>query len=151
MTGLSAETLQANMGSKFSDEYHFGTAMSIFFPCFTGILSGRARVGLFADLLTGVDGFLFVRRRSNVHQRVALGEVPVEALLEAPRCAPGGGDEQKRERVQPSAARGGPSRGAGVAELVGGFLGRGDALRRPAHLRGSGARRARCSPAWCRS
>merc|ERR1719247_1586825 len=49
MTGLSMDTMMKNMGSKLSEEYHFGTAMSIFFPCFTGILSGADRADVLND------------------------------------------------------------------------------------------------------
>jgi hypothetical protein len=41
--------MMKNMGSKLSEEYHFGTAMSIFFPCFTGILSGADRADILKD------------------------------------------------------------------------------------------------------
>ncbi|CAD7972330.1 unnamed protein product [Amoebophrya sp. A120] len=47
VTGISASTLETNLGSHFGDGVDFGVVMSLFFPCFTGILSGANR----ADIL----------------------------------------------------------------------------------------------------
>lgn len=40
VTGLSAQTLRANWGPGYSDGVSFSDVVSVFFPSFTGILSG---------------------------------------------------------------------------------------------------------------
>eukprot|EP00442_Polarella_glacialis_P058745 CAMPEP_0115056568 /NCGR_PEP_ID=MMETSP0227-20121206/5267_1 /TAXON_ID=89957 /ORGANISM="Polarella glacialis, Strain CCMP 1383" /LENGTH=985 /DNA_ID=CAMNT_0002441259 /DNA_START=191 /DNA_END=3148 /DNA_ORIENTATION=+ len=47
ITGLSVETFKANWGPHYDANTDFGVILSLFFPCFTGILSGANR----ADVL----------------------------------------------------------------------------------------------------
>ena len=49
LTGLSADTLRANWGSHYPEGTDFGTLMSLFFPCFTGILAGADRSDVLKD------------------------------------------------------------------------------------------------------
>jgi amino acid transporter len=49
ITGISAETLGNNLYPMWGEGVHFGTVMSIFFPCFTGILSGANRADVLKD------------------------------------------------------------------------------------------------------
>ena len=43
VTGLSANTLRDNWGPGYTDGVTFSDVLSVFFPCFTGILSGANR------------------------------------------------------------------------------------------------------------
>ena len=49
VTGLSVRTLRANWGPDFDPGVDFSAALSVFFPCFTGILSGANRAQALAD------------------------------------------------------------------------------------------------------
>ena len=49
LTGLSASTLRSNWGPMYPSGTDFGTLMSLFFPCFTGILSGADRSDILKD------------------------------------------------------------------------------------------------------
>ena len=49
VTGLSADTLSANWGPMYPAGTDFGTLMSLFFPCFTGILAGADRADVLRD------------------------------------------------------------------------------------------------------
>eukprot|EP00429_Kryptoperidinium_foliaceum_P015264 CAMPEP_0176042110 /NCGR_PEP_ID=MMETSP0120_2-20121206/20894_1 /TAXON_ID=160619 /ORGANISM="Kryptoperidinium foliaceum, Strain CCMP 1326" /LENGTH=1108 /DNA_ID=CAMNT_0017375521 /DNA_START=59 /DNA_END=3385 /DNA_ORIENTATION=- len=49
VTGLSFETLKANWNSHYTDGASFGYVLSVFFPCFTGILSGANRADILRD------------------------------------------------------------------------------------------------------
>lgn len=49
ITGLSFETLELNWGSHYSGGEHFGSALALFYPCFTGILSGANRADVLRD------------------------------------------------------------------------------------------------------
>ena len=49
VTGLSAETLSANWYPMYPSGTDFGTLMSLFFPCFTGILAGADRADVLRD------------------------------------------------------------------------------------------------------
>ena len=49
VTGLNADTLSSNWGPMYPDGLGFGTTMSLFFPCFTGILSGADRADVLRD------------------------------------------------------------------------------------------------------
>lgn len=40
VTGFSTQTLKDNWGPAYSDGVTFSDVVSVFFPCFTGILSG---------------------------------------------------------------------------------------------------------------
>ena len=46
ITGLSWETFQTNWPSHYTDGKNFGYVLSVFFPCFTGILSGANRADI---------------------------------------------------------------------------------------------------------
>jgi amino acid transporter len=43
VTGLRASTLRSNWGEEYTDGITFSDVLSVFFPCFTGILSGANR------------------------------------------------------------------------------------------------------------
>merc|ERR1719502_2593117 len=47
VTGLSTDTFSDNWASHYGEDVNFGVVLSVFFPCFTGILSGANR----ADIL----------------------------------------------------------------------------------------------------
>jgi len=49
VTGPSWETLSNNWGSHYDDKTSFGLVLSVFFPCFTGILSGANRADVLQD------------------------------------------------------------------------------------------------------
>jgi len=49
ITGISFETFQGNLYSHYSDGANFGYVLSVFFPCFTGILSGANRADILRD------------------------------------------------------------------------------------------------------
>jgi len=49
ITGLSWETFQSNWGPHYDTGVHFGTVLSLFYPCFTGILSGANRADVLKD------------------------------------------------------------------------------------------------------
>lgn len=49
VTGLSADTLRDNWGPEYEDGVNFSIALSVFFPCFTGILSGANRAQALRD------------------------------------------------------------------------------------------------------
>uniref|UniRef100_A0A7S1R5U7 Uncharacterized protein n=1 Tax=Alexandrium catenella TaxID=2925 RepID=A0A7S1R5U7_ALECA len=49
VTGLSFETAKLNWGSHYTDGLNFGYVLSVFFPCFTGILSGANRADILRD------------------------------------------------------------------------------------------------------
>ncbi|CAJ1339807.1 unnamed protein product [Effrenium voratum] len=51
ITGLSWETFQANWGPHYDEGVHFGVVLSLFYPCFTGILSGANRADVLKDRL----------------------------------------------------------------------------------------------------
>ena len=48
-SGLSSTNFANNFGPKFGGEYDFSTCLAIFFPCFTGILSGANRAAKLRD------------------------------------------------------------------------------------------------------
>mmetsp|Transcript_23999 Transcript_23999/g.79767 ORF Transcript_23999/g.79767 Transcript_23999/m.79767 type:complete len:680 (+) Transcript_23999:134-2173(+) len=48
-TGLSTANLRANWGPSFAPGYEFTDCLAIFFPCFTGILSGANRASSLRD------------------------------------------------------------------------------------------------------
>ncbi|CAJ1389943.1 unnamed protein product [Effrenium voratum] len=43
------ETFQANWGPHYDEGVHFGVVLSLFYPCFTGILSGANRADVLKD------------------------------------------------------------------------------------------------------
>lgn len=49
VTGLSFETLSDNWYSHYGPDVNFGVVLSVFFPCFTGILSGANRADILRD------------------------------------------------------------------------------------------------------
>lgn len=49
VTGMSWDTLQDNLPSHFGDGVSFGVTLSVFYPCFTGILSGANRADVLRD------------------------------------------------------------------------------------------------------
>lgn len=49
VTGLSFETAKENWYSHYTDGHNFGYVLSVFFPCFTGILSGANRADILRD------------------------------------------------------------------------------------------------------
>lgn len=49
ITGLSLQTLRENWYPHYSPGYDFGVIMSLFYPCFTGILSGASRADVLKD------------------------------------------------------------------------------------------------------
>lgn len=49
VTGLSFETAKLNFDAHYSDGHNFGYVLSVFFPCFTGILSGANRADILRD------------------------------------------------------------------------------------------------------
>jgi len=49
VTGLSSATLSANWAPMYPSGTDFGTLMSLFFPCFTGILAGADRADVLRD------------------------------------------------------------------------------------------------------
>lgn len=49
VTGLDWETLKDNWGSHYTQGKNFGYVLSVFFPCFTGILSGANRADVLKD------------------------------------------------------------------------------------------------------
>eukprot|EP00437_Effrenium_voratum_P000844 CAMPEP_0181433456 /NCGR_PEP_ID=MMETSP1110-20121109/19301_1 /TAXON_ID=174948 /ORGANISM="Symbiodinium sp., Strain CCMP421" /LENGTH=1044 /DNA_ID=CAMNT_0023556909 /DNA_START=133 /DNA_END=3267 /DNA_ORIENTATION=+ len=49
VTGLSWDTFQKNWGPHYDDQTNFGVVLSVFFPCFTGILSGANRADILKD------------------------------------------------------------------------------------------------------
>ncbi|CAE7201569.1 CCC1, partial [Symbiodinium sp. CCMP2592] len=49
ITGLSWETFQANWGPHYDPGINFGVVLSLFYPCFTGILSGANRADVLKD------------------------------------------------------------------------------------------------------
>ena len=48
-SGLSSTNFANNFGPRFGGEYDFSTCLAIFFPCFTGILSGANRAAKLRD------------------------------------------------------------------------------------------------------
>mmetsp|Transcript_46784 Transcript_46784/g.117868 ORF Transcript_46784/g.117868 Transcript_46784/m.117868 type:complete len:398 (-) Transcript_46784:91-1284(-) len=49
ITGLSTETFKLNWDSHYTGGASFGYVLSVFFPCFTGILSGANRADILRD------------------------------------------------------------------------------------------------------
>ena len=49
MTGLSSQTLKDNWDPAYTDDVTFSTVLSVFFPCFTGILGGANRANALKD------------------------------------------------------------------------------------------------------
>jgi len=49
ITGLSFDTLKDNWTSHYASNTNFGYCLSVFFPCFTGILSGANRADVLRD------------------------------------------------------------------------------------------------------
>eukprot|EP00927_Polykrikos_kofoidii_P035907 TRINITY_DN3039_c0_g1_i3.p1 TRINITY_DN3039_c0_g1~~TRINITY_DN3039_c0_g1_i3.p1 ORF type:complete len:1083 (-),score=175.78 TRINITY_DN3039_c0_g1_i3:36-3284(-) len=49
ITGLSYETLSDNWSAHYGPGVDFGSVLSVFFPCFTGILSGANRADVLRD------------------------------------------------------------------------------------------------------
>lgn len=49
VTGLSFDTFQVNWSSHYTDGVSFGEVLSVFYPCFTGILSGANRADILRD------------------------------------------------------------------------------------------------------
>ncbi|CAL1173145.1 unnamed protein product [Cladocopium goreaui] len=49
ITGLSWETFQSNWSPHYDSNVGFGTVLSLFYPCFTGILSGANRADVLKD------------------------------------------------------------------------------------------------------
>jgi len=49
VTGPSMETFNNNWGSHYDSKTSFGVVLSVFFPCFTGILSGANRADILRD------------------------------------------------------------------------------------------------------
>lgn len=49
VTGLSLETFNKNWLPHYDSETNFGVVLSVFFPCFTGILSGANRADILRD------------------------------------------------------------------------------------------------------
>jgi len=49
VTGLSVDTFQDNWTSHYGPDVSFGVVLSVFFPCFTGILSGANRADVLRD------------------------------------------------------------------------------------------------------
>lgn len=49
VTGISWETFKKNWGPHYDEHTNFGVVLSVFFPCFTGILSGANRADILKD------------------------------------------------------------------------------------------------------
>lgn len=49
ITGLSYETFRDNWGPHYDSKTNFGVVLSLFYPCFTGILSGANRADVLQD------------------------------------------------------------------------------------------------------
>mmetsp|Transcript_40242 Transcript_40242/g.93196 ORF Transcript_40242/g.93196 Transcript_40242/m.93196 type:complete len:1057 (+) Transcript_40242:94-3264(+) len=49
VTGLSLDTFNANWSPHYDEYTNFGVVLSVFFPCFTGILSGANRADILQD------------------------------------------------------------------------------------------------------
>ncbi|CAK9068972.1 unnamed protein product [Durusdinium trenchii] len=49
ITGLSWDTFQNNWSPHYDEGVHFGSVLSLFYPCFTGILSGANRADVLKD------------------------------------------------------------------------------------------------------
>lgn len=49
VTGISYDTLKANWNPHYDDATSFGTVLGLFYPCFTGILSGANRADVLKD------------------------------------------------------------------------------------------------------
>ena len=49
VTGLSSQTLKDNWDPAYTDDVTFSTVLSVFFPCFTGILGGANRANALKD------------------------------------------------------------------------------------------------------
>lgn len=49
VTGISWETFKKNWGPHCDEHTNFGVVLSVFFPCFTGILSGANRADILKD------------------------------------------------------------------------------------------------------
>eukprot|EP00439_Symbiodinium_sp_Y106_P013102 s293_g1.t3 len=56
VTGLSLETFNKNWLPHYDSETNFGVVLSVFFPCFTGILSGANRADILRDGRDGTFG-----------------------------------------------------------------------------------------------
>ena len=54
VTGLSTETLRDNWGPGYTDGVTFSDVLSVFFPCFTGILSGANRANSLKSPATSI-------------------------------------------------------------------------------------------------
>ena len=54
VTGLSVETIRANWGPAFTETMGFSQCLALFFPCFTGILSGANRASSLRDPVTAL-------------------------------------------------------------------------------------------------
>jgi amino acid transporter len=52
--GLSSENLRNNWGPDYSSKYPFSECLAVFFPCFTGILSGANRAATLQDPATAI-------------------------------------------------------------------------------------------------
>ena len=52
--GLSMDNFRNNFGPSFSGDYYFPQTLSVFFPCFTGILSGANRASSLRDPTTAI-------------------------------------------------------------------------------------------------
>jgi len=52
--GLSGQNFRNNFGPDFTETYSFATCLALFFPCFTGILSGANRASTLADPSTAI-------------------------------------------------------------------------------------------------
>lgn len=64
ITGISWDTLKDNIPSHYSTEVTFGSTLAVFYPCFTGILSGANRADVLRDpprdIRVGTFGAIFV-------------------------------------------------------------------------------------------
>jgi len=54
VTGLRTETFWKNWEPHYTDGNNFGTALALFYPCFTGILSGADRADVLKDPPTNI-------------------------------------------------------------------------------------------------
>jgi len=114
VTGLSLETARVNWYSHYSDGKDFGYVLSVFFPCFTGILSGANRADILKDppknLRHGTFAAIIFSLFMYSSYMVLWGCVAKYSYLQG--LPPGGGDGHARRLA------GGGAAGARVVEEI---------------------------------
>merc|ERR550534_1712851 len=107
VTGLSLETGELNWLSHYADGYNFGYVLSVFFPCFTGILSGANRADTLKDppknLRHGTLGAIIFSLFMYSSYMVLWGMVAKYSYLQG---APAHGDDHHRRLAGGGAAGG---------------------------------------------